>query len=141
VKIYLAGAIWGVEDPVTWRRKLADRLPQGWEAIDPTQIELFVENEHEEEKAREIVSADLNAIQTSNAFLARIDRPSWGTAMEMFYAYNLRIPVIGWIPNREAVSEWGGKRITPPWVRAHSDIVTSDFEVVTQFLQNLLVKA
>ena len=141
MKIYLAGAIWGIEDPVTWRRKLTAQLPEGWETIDPTQIELFVENEDEDEKACEIVEVDLAAIRMSDAFLARIDRPSWGTAMEMFYAYNLRIPVIGWIPHGEAVSEWGGKRITPPWVKAHSDIVTSDFEVVTQFLQNLLVKA
>jgi nucleoside 2-deoxyribosyltransferase len=141
MRVYLAGAIWGVEDPVTWRQNIAIRLPEGWEAVDPTQIELFVEDEHLEENAHRIVEADLSAIETCDAVLARVDHPSWGTAMEMFYAHSRHIPVIGWNPRGDSISARAGKTTVGPWVKVHCKIVTPDFEIVKQFLQNLLVKA
>jgi nucleoside 2-deoxyribosyltransferase len=133
MRIYLAGAIWGIKDPFTWRKHAALDLPD-WEIIDPTKTELFVENEHEDENARKVVADDLRAIESCNAVLAMISEPSWGTAMEMFYAYQLKIPVIGWNP-------WPGGRTVGPWIKVHCNIVTSDFRDVKQFLQTLLAKA
>lgn len=132
MRVYLAGAIWNVEDPISWRRSVTNQLPKGWEAIDPTQIELFVADEHVEENARRVVEVDLRAIETCDVMLALISIPSWGTAMEIFYANQLKIPVIGWNPTETSIG---------PWVSVHCKYILSDFEDIKLFLQNLLVKA
>jgi hypothetical protein len=62
-----------------------------------------------------------------------ISQPSWGTAMEIFYAHGLKIPVIGWNPHPAG-------RMVGPWVKFHCSIVTSNFEEAKQFLQTLLAK-
>ena len=50
--------------------------------------------------AREIYELDLKDVKNSDLIFADtrpIDRPSWGTAMEIMYAHEvLHIPVIGW---------------------------------------------
>ena len=46
MKVYLAGAIYGVKDPITWRRDVTALLPEDWEAVERMQIELFVEDEN-----------------------------------------------------------------------------------------------
>lgn len=132
MRVYLAGAIRYAKDPFTWRLAVAKVLPDGWEAVDPTQIELFVENEDDYEGAKRIVSGDLRAIETCDAMIAFLNIPSWGTAMEMFYASQLKIPVIGWNPDGTSVG---------PWVRVHCTDIHIDFEGIKLFLQNLLVKA
>lgn len=129
MKVYLAGGIWGVKDPITWRRHATEQLPEGWEALDPTQIELFIENEDADENAQKIVDLDLAAIKDSDAMIAMISQPSWGTAMEMFYANNIGVPVIGWNPHP------AGRKVGP-WVRAHCIMLTSNFEDVKMALQS-----
>lgn len=136
MKVYLAGGIWGVKDPVTWRRDVAAQLPEGWEAVDPTQIELFVESEDDDtdnEKARKIVDVDLAAIEDSDAIIALVNQPSWGTAMEIFYAHELGLPVIGWNPRSDG-------RPVGPWLRVHCNAITADFAAVKLFLQAILEK-
>lgn len=132
MRIYLAGAIWGVVDPITWRRKLTSQLPEGWEVIDPTQIELFVDNEVDYESAQKLVSGDLRAIESCDVMLALLNTPSWGTAMEIFYANQLGIPVIGWNPEGKPVG---------PWLVVHCEDILSNFEDIKLFLQNLLANA
>jgi nucleoside 2-deoxyribosyltransferase len=134
LKVYLAGAIWEAKDPVSWRRAVTDQLPAGWEAIDPTQIELFVENEHADENARRVVETDLEAIRSCDAVIAMISQPSWGTAMEIFYAHCLGIPVLGWNPHP------AGKKVGP-WVKFHCYLVSCDFDIVKGHLQTILAEA
>ena len=131
MRVYLGGAIRGVKDPISWRRAVTEQLPEGWEAIDPTKIELFVDNEDDYEGAKRVVSGDLRAIETCDAMLALINVPSWGTAMEIFYANQLKIPVIGWNAGGGSVG---------PWLQVHCNWILSDFEDIKLFLQNLLVK-
>jgi nucleoside 2-deoxyribosyltransferase len=125
-RLYLAGPIWGTADPVTWRQVMTKFLPDTWEAVDPTIIQVSKDS-------REIVRADLTAIRTCEAVLARIDRPSWGTAMEIFYAHSKKIPIIGWYQDGVV----GSPSI---WVEVHCNIITSDFREVKRFLQNLLAR-
>ena len=132
MKVYLAGAIHGVEDPITWRQDVTYLLPTGWEAVDPMQIELFVENEDADENARKVVEVDLAAIRECDAVLVSIGIPSWGTAMEVFYAHSLGIPVIGWNPEEKPFG---------PWLKVHCKYIFSDFYNIKLVLQNLLVKA
>lgn len=43
-----------------------------------------------------IVAADYQAILSSDYVLAYVGEPSWGTAMELMFAANMKIPVICW---------------------------------------------
>lgn len=124
MRIYLAGAITDIVDPTSWRRAVTKQLPDGWEAVDPTLFKYEDDNE--------LVAGDLKAIENCDAVLALINTPSWGTGMEIFYANQLKIPVIGWNPSERLIS---------PWVRVHCEDILSDFEDIKVFLQNLLVKA
>jgi nucleoside 2-deoxyribosyltransferase len=131
MRIYLAGAIRNTDDATTWRRDAASQLPD-WDVIDPTRLEQFIEDQHAEENARKIVRDDLRAVESSNVVLALVDMPSWGTAMEIFYASQLKIPVIGWNPGNNPVS---------PWLMVHCNIIIPDFWSVKKHLQTLLAKA
>ena len=66
------------------------------------------------------------------AVLVSISIPSWGTAMEVFYAHSLGIPVIGWNPEEKPFG---------PWLKVHCKYIFSDFYNIKLVLQNLLVKA
>ncbi len=128
MKVYLAGAIWGVKDPATWRRDVTAQLPEGWEAINPMDLELFVDNEDANPEL--VVERDLHAIEECDAVLALITQPSWGTAMEVFFAHEMGIPVIGWNPRPDG-------RPVGPWLRVHTRALTNDFAAVKLFLETL----
>jgi nucleoside 2-deoxyribosyltransferase len=132
MRIYLAGPISEAVDPVTWRLNMAKQLSKDWEIIDPTQMEVSESDDYND--LTKIIRADLSAIRFSHAVIARIDRPSWGTGMEIFYAHSKKIPVIGWYQD-------GMKILTSPWIKVHCNIITSDFREVQKFLQTLLAKA
>jgi nucleoside 2-deoxyribosyltransferase len=120
--VYLAGPITEDADPRTWRENVAAQLPPGWQAIDPVKIEFALRN------PREIVDTDLTAIEECDAVLALVDRPSWGTAMEIFYSHELGIPVIGWMPKPNG-------RPLSPWLTLHCNVIVRDFADAMTYLQ------
>jgi nucleoside 2-deoxyribosyltransferase len=132
MKVYLAGSIRDARDPFTWRRNAIQELPKGWEAIDPLELGDGIFNENKGDP-QDVIDRDLKAIKESDAVLAMISQPSWGTGMEIFYAYSIGIPVIGWNPHPAG-------KLPGPWLRVHCKIITSDFEIVTEYLQVLLAK-
>ena len=75
----------------------------------------------EADNAWAIVAGDLCDIDTAAAVLVRLDAPSWGTAMELRYAYAERkIPVVGF------------GRTTSPWVLAHTTAIFSQLDAAVQ---------
>jgi nucleoside 2-deoxyribosyltransferase len=126
-KVYLAGPVFGCADPETWRNDVTAQLPKGWEAVNPLKIERFTSDT--KDQARRIVTADLKAIDYCDAMLALIDDPSWGTAMEIFYADETCIPIIGWQP------KFNGRPVSP-WLQVHCALITSDFAEAMKFLKN-----
>lgn len=65
--------------------------------------------------AAEIVAGDIEDIQASDAMLVFFDKPSVGTAMEVFYAkHDLGKPVV--------VIDASGKPLSP-WLVHHCDVV------------------
>lgn len=91
--VYLAGGIFKVEDPATWRKEVTKKLPSCWQAVNPLDLEVNLFN------PQDVVMTDLSAIWRCQAVIAKVDAPSWGTAMEIFFAYQKKIPVIGWNSN------------------------------------------
>lgn len=106
-KVYLAGSIFNNPNPIAWRQAAKQCLPEGWQAIDPT------DNEVSTLTPRELVQLDYGLIQDCQAIIARVDRPSWGTAMELAHAKRIDIPVLGWGPWRRSTERLN------PWLEFH----------------------
>lgn len=110
--IYLCGPINGrtTEDATNWR-EIVKSLWKG-ECLDPMRRD-YRGRELEPGIAAEIVAGDIEDIQNSDAILVFFDKPSVGTAMEVFYAkHTLGKPVI--------VIDAQDKPLSP-WLIHHSD--------------------
>ena len=120
--IYLAGPINGCTDDEAsgWRKKFMEMLPNGkYKFLDPMRRDF---RGKEDESVDEIVWGDLADIDNSDVFLAYCWQPSWGTAMEIHYAYAQTehpLSVVLVVPE--------GSRISP-WLRYHSDHIVSTLE-------------
>jgi hypothetical protein len=89
-KVYLAGAIFGLDDRGQgWREEIIPLLPSNWEAVNPIVVEL------DKVDPAELIKADYHAICGCSAIIARVRNPSWGTAMELQFAKLVGVPVIG----------------------------------------------
>lgn len=132
MKVYLGGAIDEAKDPFGWRKTVAAQLPEGWEAVDP--IDLNNGPFKPGDDAQKLVDADLDAIEGCDAFIAMISQASWGTGMEIFYAHGCGIPIIGWNPHPAG-------RLVGPWLTVHCSLITVNLDEVNRYLQNLLAKA
>jgi nucleoside 2-deoxyribosyltransferase len=102
--VYLAGGIFGLGDGAAkdWREYAKANLH--CETLDPMRRDYRgVEDDH----VVHIVHDDLYDIEHSDLVLANCSKPSWGTAMEIYFAHSRfkRIPVIGfWVEGK--VSPW-----------------------------------
>jgi nucleoside 2-deoxyribosyltransferase len=105
-KIYLAGPIFGAADPSYWRQNATAYLQHNWEVINPLVLEATVD------KPDELVAIDLRTLRECHAVLAKVNEPSWGTAMEIFFAAGIGLPVIGWRPLSDGPDS--------PWLRHHT---------------------
>ncbi len=103
-KVYLAGPIFGVQDPASWRKEAIRLLPKGWQAVNPLDLEVSID------RPTHLVQTDLDALARCDAVLVRAEEPSYGTAMELFHASRtLDIPVIAWPCHGER----------SPWLTVH----------------------
>lgn len=120
MKIYLCGPINGCTDAEAsnWREFVKERLFQH-EHIDPMKRDY---RGKEAVAYREIVDLDKADVRAADLILVNYDKPSVGTAMEVFYAWGLDKPVLVWAPPAAVIS---------PWLRYHSTkIVHSIDEVI-----------
>lgn len=100
--IYLAGRMTGLTTRgAEWRDEATASLSP-LVAENPLLLEL------ECREPQHIVAVDVAAIARSRAVLACVALPSWGTAMELWVANELRVPVISWVgPDfNERLSPW-----------------------------------
>ena len=132
-KIYLCGGMSDLnyKDQYIWRKECKDRLESTEcnykvKAINPCDYYSFREIRHVSE--REIFNYDLNHVRTSNLVLTYFNAPnSIGSAIEMFLAKELHIPVIGINPNNE-------KNIHP-WILECVDRMFSDMGSALEYIQ------
>jgi hypothetical protein len=80
--------------------------------------------------AAEIVAGDITDIQQCGAMLVYFDKPSVGTAMEVFYAKH----VLG---KRVVVVDASGKPLSP-WLVHHSDAIVHDVPSALVLLEEWL---
>jgi nucleoside 2-deoxyribosyltransferase len=108
-RVYLAGAINKCTDAECkdWREEAKQLLGEGFECVDPMRRDY---RGKELASAPQIVYGDLRDIDSSNIILVRAEQPSWGTAMEMFYAFKLGTKLVIAFTALEHPS---------PWLRLH----------------------
>jgi len=103
--IYLAGPIFQQSDSGCrgWRDEARQRLT--WATVlDPMDRDY---RGAEQQNSKQIVNGDLADIRSADALLANVSRPSWGTAMEIYYAHTIGVPVVGFgITAETACSPW-----------------------------------
>jgi nucleoside 2-deoxyribosyltransferase len=108
--VYLSGPMGGCseEERHGWREHAKSRL-KGCTVFDPTRRDW---KGRDDECYGEIVTTDLEEIRQSAIMLVNAFRPSWGTAMEVFYAYReISCTVYTFVPPDLPVN---------PWLRFHS---------------------
>ncbi|MBI1388265.1 MAG: hypothetical protein GC154_07445 [bacterium] len=83
--IYLSGPIMGEVggEAVQWRQEAVIRLQDQFDLLDPMRRSF---KDNEVDSANEIVEFDLQDIRDSDIILVNYNKPSIGTAMEVFYA-------------------------------------------------------
>ena len=118
--IYLAGPMDGrtEEERKGWRREIKTALSPYFEFEDPTDREFLSKHKHFDE-INKIVEGDKDAIDKSDFVVAHCDRPSVGTSMEIFYAWNQGKSVYTYIPPGVPIS---------PWISYHSELVYDSLE-------------
>lgn len=114
MRIYLGGGIAGLTDSECndWRSYMKEKFEQ-YEAItcvDPMRRD-YRGVEMTAEVVKEIVDGDLADIRSCEVLIAMMPKPSWGTGMETFWAYQQGVFVIAIVPEGTHVS---------PWVAYHS---------------------
>jgi len=69
-----------------------------------------------------LVTADVEDIEKSHFVLVNATKPSWGTAMEVVYAYNASMFIVAFVGDpltRDPLS---------PWLRHHCDLIVPTLE-------------
>lgn len=109
MKVYLCGPINGCTDDEAnnWRSDIKVQYGAA-SCIDPM-VRDYRGTEHLD--YREIVDLDKRDIRDADVILVNYDKPSVGTSMEVFYAWQLGKPVIVWCRSDAVIS---------PWLRYHS---------------------
>lgn len=109
--IYLCGAINGCTDDeaTTWREAAKLALAGHYHFLDPMRRDY---RGKELDHAAEIIDGDIADIDASDILLVNAERPSWGTAMEVFYAH---------LAGKAVVAITGASRVSP-WLMGHSTV-------------------
>lgn len=107
--LYLCGGINGLSDSAAkdWRELTKTALAGRWAFLDPMRRDY---RGREGDCSEEIVYGDLTDIDNSHALLINATRPSWGTAMEVFYAFRAGKRVVAFC----------GPGAPSPWLVQHT---------------------
>jgi nucleoside 2-deoxyribosyltransferase len=125
-RVYLAGGINGLSDAECkdWRTEAAGQLAAaGFEVVDPMRRDYRGE---EMRHAAQIVYNDLRDIDSCDVMLAKADTPSWGTAMEVYYAFQSR---------RVLVVAWCKLANPSPWLRMHAHYLAPHLAEAVDFIR------
>ena len=109
LRVYLCGGIAGLSDDECrgWRQRAKDMLSPICVTLDPMRRDY---RGREASRFKEVVEGDLSDIGRSDAVLANVCRPSWGTAMEIVIAKRGGTPVVA----------FGAGDNPSPWLLYHA---------------------
>jgi nucleoside 2-deoxyribosyltransferase len=106
--IYLAGSIFNQDDSecLSWRKEATAKLLRYGLAVTDPMVRDY--RGYEDANMGAIVNGDKHDICRSKAVLVNCTAPSWGTAMEILFAFDAGKPVFGF-----------GPMVQSPWVKFH----------------------
>lgn len=121
---YLAGPIYEQDDTcIRWRKATASLLrKKNIMSLSPTDAD-YRGRETIAGIPKQIVEGDKKSIMYCDTLLAKCDHPSYGTAMEVYFAWSLRKQVIV-VTNSYS-----------PWIRYHADHIFSTIEEAVNNMQ------
>ncbi len=121
--VYLCGGINALStaDCMRWRNNAKSKLNAA--VLDPMRRDY---RGIEQENYKKIVIEDKQDILASDIVLVNAVIPSWGTAMEVLFA---------WMNGIRVVTVVGGTRVSP-WIRYHSERLFMDFEDAIRYINN-----
>jgi nucleoside 2-deoxyribosyltransferase len=122
VTVYLCGGINGMSDDRcrTWREYAKERLR--CETLDPMRRDY---RGIEDQNVAAIVEGDKADIDACDVVLVNALRPSWGTAMEVLYAWEHGKPC--YCVASDPVS---------PWLRHHSVMISDDINTLIRAIND-----
>lgn len=125
--VYLAGGINGLSDAdaTDWREYAKSHL--ACHTLDPMRRD-YRGVEHDDGTAERIVKDDLADIRESDIILVNAPRPSWGTAMEVFYSASIGKNVVTVAPDPLS-----------PWLAYHSTRVFNNLNDALSHINQLLL--
>lgn len=114
---YLGGRIFGCTDEQcrAWREQAKKLLIT--RVRDPLRAD---HRANEREQAATIVATDLQDLHESDFLLVNAVEPGWGTAMEIFYAWQQGKFIVAYVGNILSIS---------PWLRVHCSEIVSSLEI------------
>ena len=127
--IYLCGGIKDIsfENASEWRTQAIKKLPYndtGFKFLNPMRRNF---RDCEFQSQNEIIQLDKNDIIASDILLVNATKPSWGTAMEILFAYER---------NKIVVVFSGGNYVdVSPWVAYHATRVTRTMEEAITYIK------
>lgn len=123
--VYLCGAINGKTDAECndWRARAKQLLGESFRTLDPMRRDY---RGREDECYAEIVSGDLDDLDASDFILVNAAAPSWGTAMEVFYAYT---------EGKKVVAFTAAPRVSP-WLRQCCHFIGDSLERACMAVMN-----
>lgn len=121
---YLAGPIYEQDDTcIRWRKATASLLrKKNIMSLSPTDAD-YRGRETIAGMPKRIVESDKKNIMYCDTLLAKCDHPSYGTAMEVYFAWSLRKKVIV-VTNSYS-----------PWIRYHADHIFPTIEEAVNNMQ------
>lgn len=125
--IYLSGPIMDEDHSMahTWRQAARESLQDRFLLLDPMRRNF---KDREVDSANEIVEFDLQDVRDADILLVNYNKPSIGTAMEVFYAaYDLGKFVIAFSPFEF--------RECSPWMIKYCTKILPDLEAATAYLR------
>jgi len=122
-RVYLAGTIYKEEPGFSWKKRLCSFFvnSDNFEFIDPNPSM---------ECDLTMVPRDKAFINSSDIFVAYIERPSFGTAMEIYHAFlQHTIPIIIINPNEICKGDL--------WIVSHVHCIVESVEKAVDFIKSL----
>lgn len=115
-RIYLGGPINASDDPYTWREQATEIATM--ETVNPLDENDYSGGEH---TPRDVVASDLDLLSACDAVVFRREDgvETWGTPMEVQWAYDRDIPAVCYDPHDSETSVW---------IRDRSEGVYADLE-------------
>lgn len=119
-KIYLCGVIQNCPEANEWRQEAIKKLTN-FECLNP------MDRKYEERHQKDIIKFDKVSIVNSDIILVNANVPSWGTAMEILFAYQLHKIIIVFTKDKNM----------SPWILFHSSIVTESLDQAIKHIHNI----